>query len=124
MLETIKNLIALALLLAAAAAAADAPIVAVEQLKPQSEHRRAMRLITHVIANYHYKNAVLDDDLASEILIRYIDSLDPIRSYFLQADVEEFNRHATRVDDYLRQLEPHSIVRDLRALPPTRARAC
>ena len=102
MLETIKNLIALALLLAAAAAAADAPIVAVEQLKPQSEHRRAMRLITHVIANYHYKNAVLDDDLASEILIRYIDSLDPIRSYFLQADVEEFNRHATRVDDYLR----------------------
>ena len=102
MLETIKNLVALAVLLAATTAAAEAPIVAIDQLKPWSEHRRATRLITHVIANYHYKHAVLDDNLSREILIRYIDSLDPIRSYFLRADIDEFNRHATLVDDYLR----------------------
>ncbi len=81
---------------------ATAPIVPIEELKPQPEHRRATRLITHVIANYHYKNAPLDDELSKSILDRYIETLDPTRSYFLQEDIDEFERHAARVDDYLR----------------------
>ena len=81
---------------------ATAPIVPLEELKPQPEHRRATRLITHVIANYHYKNAPLDDELSEAILDRYIETLDPTRSYFLQADIDGFSRHAARVDDYLR----------------------
>ena len=84
------------------AADATAPIVPLEDLKPGPEHRRATRLITHVISNYHYKNAVLDDELSAIILERYIDTLDPMRSYFLQSDIDEFDRHASRVDDYLR----------------------
>ncbi|MEE2982379.1 MAG: carboxy terminal-processing peptidase [Pseudomonadota bacterium] len=84
------------------AADATAPIVPLEDLKPRPEHRRATRLITHVISNYHYKNAVLDDELSAIILERYIDTLDPMRSYFLQSDIDEFDRHASRVDDYLR----------------------
>ena len=84
------------------AADATARIVPLEDLKPRPEHRRATRLITHVISNYHYKNAVLDDELSAIILERYIDTLDPMRSYFLQSDIDEFDRHASRVDDYLR----------------------
>ena len=84
------------------AGGATAPIVPIEDLKPRPEHRRATRLITHVIANYHYKNAPLDDELSKAILDRYIETLDPTRSYFVQADIEEFSRHSARVDDYLR----------------------
>jgi len=83
-------------------ALANAPIVPLEELTPHSEHRRATRLITHVVANYHYKNVVLDDQLSAEILDRYIEALDPTRSYFTRADIAAFQRHATRVDDYLR----------------------
>ena len=75
---------------------ANAPIVALEDLKPQSEHRRGTRLITHVISNYHYKNVALDDELSKKVLDRYIDALDPTRSYLTQADITEFNQHATR----------------------------
>ena len=81
---------------------ANAPIVALEELKPQPEHRRGTRLITHVISNYHYKNVALDDELSKKVLDRYIDALDPTRSYLTQADITEFNQHATRIDDYLR----------------------
>lgn len=81
---------------------ATAPIIPIEELQPQAEHRRATRLITHVISNYHYKNVVLDDKLSQVILDRYIDALDPIRSYFLKSDIDEFYRHGARVDDYLR----------------------
>ncbi len=95
----------LSLLLAAvfsAASWANAPVVALEDLKPGPEHRRSTRLITHVISNYHYRNVPLDDALSKKILDRYIDALDPARSYFNQADIDEFQQHATRVDDYLR----------------------
>lgn len=76
--------------------------MALEELRPQPEHRRATRLITHVIANYHYRDVALDDALSRTVLERYLDALDPLRSYLLQADVDDFESHATRVDDYLR----------------------
>ncbi len=86
----------------AGVAQANAPLVPLDDLTPQAEHRRATRLITHVIANYHYRNVALDDDLSRVVLERYIEALDPTRSYFLQSDIDDFQQHATRVDDYLR----------------------
>ena len=59
-------------------------------------------LIKNIISNYHYRNVPLDDALSKKILDRYIDALDPARSYFTQADIVEFDQNATRVDDYLR----------------------
>jgi len=84
------------------AGAAVPPIVAVEDLKPKAEHRRATRLVTHVISNYHYKNVILDDTLSEDVLRRYIEALDPLRNYLLRTDLDEFNTHRARVDDYLR----------------------
>ncbi len=82
--------------------AANAPVVALEDLRPHAEHRRATRLITHVVANYHYRNVALDDALSRQILERYIEALDPTRSYLLQSDIDAFMQHAERIDDYLR----------------------
>lgn len=102
-LRALAAVAALAVLVAlSGTSSAEAPIVPLEDLRPQPEHRRATRLITHVIANYHYKNAVLDDELSRTILDGYLDTLDPTKSYFLASDIAEFERHAARVDDYLR----------------------
>lgn len=100
--RSLLSLTLLLSLLSGAVAWANAPMVPLEDLKPLPEHRRATRLTTHVISNYHYRNVPLDDSLSKKILTRYIDALDPARSYFTQADIDEFNQHATRVDDYLR----------------------
>lgn len=78
------------------------PIVALDSLKPEAQHRRATRIITHLIANYHYKRTPLNDSLSERILDRYLEVLDPTKSYLTAADVEEFSEHATRFDDYLR----------------------
>ena len=48
-------------------AIANAPVTPKEELGPRAEHKRATRLITHFIANYHYKKPPLDDAL-SEII--------------------------------------------------------
>ncbi len=79
-----------------------APTIPIEQLAPQPEHRRATRLITHFIANYHYKKALLDDELSQSIFDNYLEALDPTKSYLLKADVDEFSAYANELDDDLR----------------------
>ncbi|MBM4228392.1 MAG: tail-specific protease [Gammaproteobacteria bacterium] len=84
------------------AAEALAPTVPVEALVPNPEHRRATRLITHFIGNYHYKRAALDDALSETIFENYLKALDPTRSYLLQSDVLEFGVLSEEFDDDLR----------------------
>ena len=89
----------------AASVQALAPTVPLSELEPGVEHRRATRLITHFLANYHYKKTPLTDELSAEVFERYVDGLDPTRSYFTQGDIESFRRHEDRLDDYLRQAD-------------------
>lgn len=86
-----------------------APTVPVDQLVPSTEHRRATRLITHFIANYHYKKAPLDDALSQTIFDNYIDALDPTKSYFLKSDIDEFGAYAQELDDDLRNSDLQSV---------------
>lgn len=102
MKRMLLRLFSLLVMMLSVAVQANAPVVPIENLKPEAQHRRATRLITHVVANYHYKNVALDDELSRAILDRYVEALDPMRSYLLKSDVDEFLVHADRVDDYLR----------------------
>lgn len=68
-------------------------------------HQRAVELINYFIGRYHYRTAQLNDDLSSQILDRYIETLDANRSYFLASDLEHFEQMRFRVDDYLRKQE-------------------
>ncbi|HMM75218.1 MAG TPA: carboxy terminal-processing peptidase [Gammaproteobacteria bacterium] len=86
-----------------------APTVALDALTPQPEHRRATRLITHFIANYHYKKAPLDDALSQVIFDNYLKALDPTRSYLLQSDIDEFGAFATELDDDLRNSDLQTV---------------
>jgi len=97
--------LALALTAGLGQANALAPTVPLTDLEPGVEHRRATRLITHFLANYHYKKTQLTDELSAQVFERYIDGLDPTRSYFTQTDIESFSRHEQRLDDYLRQAD-------------------
>ena len=81
---------------------ANAVVTPIEELSPRAEHKRATRLITHFISNYHYKKPPLDDELSENFLDRYVEMLDPTKSYLLRSDVDEFYIHRTKLDDYLR----------------------
>ncbi len=84
-------------------------ITPIEELIPRLEHKRATRLITHFLANYHYKKPRLDDQLSQKFLERYLEILDPTKSYLLRSDTEEFNQHRLKFDDYLRQSDLQPI---------------
>jgi len=68
---------------------------------PDSEHAQENRLITQLISRYHYKKFDLNDSLSSVIFDNYIKMLDNNKMYFLQSDIDEFEKYRDKFDDYL-----------------------
>ena len=81
--------------------ATTAPLESSSPLGAASHHGRTIKLINYFVERYHYRKTQLDDELSSEILTRYLQALDPNRSYFLAEDIESFETLRHRLDDYL-----------------------
>ena len=81
-------------------------------LTPSERHRRVMRLVTEVVDRQHYRQAVLDDNMSSQIYELYLEALDGGHSLFLQSDVADFVR------EYLANLTGVDPGDDPIVLPP------
>lgn len=105
MKETTRWLLAIVFSAGVLSAAAAVPA---EKLEPRPEHQQTTSLITEFITKYHYRVTPLDDGLSGRILDRYLENLDPNRSYFLAQDLAQFSFYRDQLDDYLRaaNLEP------------------
>lgn len=90
------------LILALVTARAEIPLVSVDELKPMPRHELATNIITDYIDKFHYRTKDLDDDLSSLILDRYLENLDPNRSYFLGSDIKSFEKYRYEIDDALK----------------------
>lgn len=98
----IRGLLILTVLVMPALAAAEIPLVQEQDLMPADKHVRATGLITNIIDRYHYQSRKLDDELSADILKRYLETLDPTKSYFMAEDIKRFEKiYRTRLDDAL-----------------------
>ena len=84
------------------AASAQNKDVAMESLGPTPEHRQATAGILQLMQRYHYKRVPVGDELSEQIFDRFLESLDPQRSFLLASDLEEFNQYRRKFDDALR----------------------
>lgn len=69
------------------------------ELAPQPQHQRVVRISAALLGHYHYKPAVLDDDLSAAIFERYLKTLDSEKYYFTQSDIDQLSEYRTRLDD-------------------------
>jgi carboxyl-terminal processing protease len=74
-------------------------------LVPSERHRRVMRLVSEVVDRQHYRQAVLDDNMSSQIYELYLEALDGSRSYLLASDVAEFEHLRYKLDDAIRSAD-------------------
>ena len=87
-------------------AIAVAPTVASSgDLVPSERHRRVMRLVSEVVDRQHYRQAVLDDNMSSQIYELYLEALDGSRSYLLASDIAEFEHLRYQLDDSIRNAD-------------------
>jgi len=85
-----------------------------EALKPLDEHNRTTAEIVNRLAQQHYQRTQirLDNNLSSVVFDRYIKELDGNRSYFIQTDIDEFEKFRYRLDDAFRarKVDPAFVI--------------
>jgi len=93
-------------------AAVPATHAAGTELQPSERHRKVARLVGEVIERSHYRQAVLDEKMSSQVFDRYIESLDPSRSYFLATDIAELERFRFKLGEAIRtgNVDPAFVV--------------
>lgn len=72
-------------------------------LQPLPQQAEAAHLTSEFLERFHYKPVALDDALSAKIMDRFINSLDPEKLIFLQADVDSFKTRSTEIDDAIKQ---------------------
>ncbi len=108
---TLKKLTAwlgILLLTLSGAIAAKVTEVPFEELQPSRQHRQSALIITKVVDRFHYRKLALDDAMSASVFDRYLEALDPNKSFFTAADIERFAAARTELDDALRRarIEP------------------
>jgi len=75
------------------------------ELFPSQTQAKTAIVINKVLERYHYRKVNFDDAFAHGVVDRYLEALDPSRSFFLTGDVERFQSSADRLNDSLRRGE-------------------
>ncbi len=95
----------LLLILFSVSSGAQAAVSAASPLQPTSIQNQTAKMVVKQLEQEHYVNMTLDDAVSSRLLDRYIKALDPGKLFFLQSDIDEFQRRRNLLDDELKQGE-------------------
>lgn len=69
---------------------------------PESADAETAKLVTLMIPRFHLNSQKIDDKISSLLVDGFIKDLDPLKLYFLQGDVDEFNKRRTVLDDEIK----------------------
>lgn len=83
-----------------------------EYLQPDRDQVIASLNVVELLKRHHYNKPPLDDQRSKKIYENYLKILDPSRSYFLAADIKEFDRWSDKFDDFLKsgELQPGFLI--------------
>ncbi len=92
-----------------------------EPLMPDTRHEKIGELVTQFVQKSHYLHFAVNDDLSTNVMDRYIESLDRNRMYLLQSDIEYFEKFRYQIDDMVRN-ESLTPIFDMFSVYRTRVR--
>ena len=74
-----------------------------KEFNDPSKDRLLIDLISYVLEKGHYDPKELDDTFSLSVWENFIESLDPLKRYFLAEDIERFRDYETLIDDQIRE---------------------
>ena len=74
----------------------------VPALSPNLQQAIASVHVVQLLSRSHYRKLPLDQDSMEKVFDRYLERLDPNRSFFLQSDIKEFEPYRNKLGDSLR----------------------
>ncbi|GIW91033.1 MAG: tail-specific protease [Pirellulaceae bacterium] len=77
--------------------------LAADLTPPGGRERQVTLKVVDLLTRQHLSQHPLDDEIAARALPLLLESFDPLKLYFTRADVEEFRRSQSQLDDWLKQ---------------------
>ena len=74
----------------------------IELAKPSERDRQVARMIAALMPRNHISAQSLNDTISQRSLELFVNSLDPMKLYFYQSDIDEFDQSSTLIDDMVR----------------------
>ena len=65
------------------------------------QDRQITKIIELLVEQKHISKHLIDDEMSSRCLDTFLKSLDPLKLYFFQSDVDEFTKYKTKLDDFI-----------------------
>jgi carboxyl-terminal processing protease len=76
-------------------------LVPADLIAPRPNDRHVTNIVTSLLRREHLSKHPLDDEISRRGLKSFLDTLDPMKMYFYQSDVDEFTRRQDELDDML-----------------------
>jgi carboxyl-terminal processing protease len=73
--------------------------ISAELKGPEATDRQVTRLVTRMLSDDHLSKHPLDDEISKRAHSLFLKMLDPMKMYFTQADINEFAKYETKLDD-------------------------
>ena len=70
---------------------------------PTARDRQIALTVASLLKKDHLSKRPIDDEISQRCLKTYLKMLDPMKLYFMQADVDAFMRHQNDLDDWFKQ---------------------
>jgi carboxyl-terminal processing protease len=80
-------------------------LVPADLVDPRPNDRYVTGAVTTLIRDRHVAKQPLDDTISERGLTAFLKSLDPMKMYFLQSDIDEFMKEKDKLDDMLEKKE-------------------
>jgi len=103
--EMLKRLCLALFIVSALACQADPRVnivVSEIDLKPELQQSVIAKSLVELMENFHYQKVVVDDAFSSIVFDEYLKALDNGKSYFLQTDIDDFEKYRLTMDDDIR----------------------
>ncbi len=80
-----------------------APMVWARPQERSTNERHISLLVAHLMDQDHLSELQVNDETSKRAFEKFIESLDAMKLFFLQSDVDEFAREELRIDDYVKR---------------------
>ena len=74
----------------------------VEELQPTPQQAIASINVVQLLSRNHYRKVFINKESGEKVFQRYLDRLDPNRSFFLKSDIEQFLSYKKQLDNSLK----------------------
>ena len=66
---------------------------------PKARHAKILRNVGILLEEGHFRPHKIDDAFSKEVFTKFLKDLDGDKNYFIQADIDAFNKYGNKIDD-------------------------